>query len=219
MSQLTLIKEGKNFKVYKDAKGQKYIKLERIRASYPAFGHAQENEDDEGKKALSWGGKGLMPKATHTEAKNALKELIQELIAENKVSIPSERWCLRDGDGEGRPEEEKGNFVVSFSNKKNRPTVRDQRAEVMDDLDKIDDKFYGGCWISVLIRPWYFDGKAKGSSKTHPKRISSGIQSVQFIKDDTPFGSGRVDDSDQWDAVDDEDDGLSSGSSSSDDGL
>lgn len=208
MSALTEVKRVKNAVLYKDGKGQPFIKIERVRASYPHFGTAGENENDEGNKELSWGGKALLSKETHEDAKNLIKDAILDLMKANDVSgqIPKDRWFLKNGDDDGRPDEEKGMFTVAYSDKKRRPTVRDQKAEVMDDIAKIDDKFYGGCWISVMIRPWFFDGNVKGKAKKFPKRICAGIQSVQFIKDDTPFGQGRVDDTDQWSAVEGEDD-------------
>ena len=49
-----------------------------------------------------------------------------------------------------------------------------------------------------MLRPWYFNGKAKTSSKSFPKRICCGFTGAQFLKDDKPFGNGRIDDSDAW---------------------
>jgi len=68
----------------------------------------------------------------------------------------------------------------------------------MDDIDEIDKLFYSGAWAHALIRPWFFGGKTKSSTKTYPKRVSAGLNGVLFFKDDTPFGTGRIDDTDAW---------------------
>lgn len=222
-STLTVAKTVKNAVLLKDPQGYEYIKLERVRVSYPHFGTAGENEnDDTGEKTKSWGGKVLLPKGTHTEAKDLVKGVITRLMAENKIKIPPDRWFMKNGDGDGRPDDEKGMWVIAFSDKKKRPTVRRANGERIEIdgpevIAEIDEMFYGGCWISILIRPWYFNGTAKNSKKTLPKRICCGFQSVQFIKDDTPFGNARPDDEDQWKNEEGEDDGMSGGDGLDDD--
>lgn len=204
MSNLTEVKRVKNCVLLKDATGYRYLKLERVRLSFPRFGTPGEQEDDDGQKSKAWGGKALLPKETHTEARELIRQVILALMKDNKVEgkIPQERWFLKDGDDDGRPEEEKGHFTVAFSDKKKRPTVRLANGEKIDPdesgIEKIDNLFYGGCWGSLLLRPWFFDGRAKGKSKEMPKRISCGFQTVQFIKDDTPFGNARPEDDDHW---------------------
>ena len=84
--------------------------------------------------------------------------------------------------------------------------------------EEADESFYGGCWGNLLIRPWYFNGKAKGSTKTYPKRICCGYNGVQFLKDDTPFGSGRIDDTAAWGGEGDDDTSDNDGMDE-DDGL
>lgn len=210
MSKLTETGRGKHWVTYKDEKGVDYIKLERVRASYPFVGTPSEDEDDEGNPTKAWRITGMLPKGTHVEAKDKVKELIQKLITTNEAKVPMDKWFLSNGDDKEAAEMQ-GHFLVTASDKKRRPTVRNQKGEVMDDIAAIDDKFYGGCWVNILLRPWFFDGKVKGAKKSFPKRVSAGLVAVQFVKDDTPFGQGRVDDEDVWDTVDDdggeEDDG------------
>jgi hypothetical protein len=110
---------------------------------------------------------------------------------------------------------------VNFGDKKRRPAVRDEHGRLMIDPERahdheyisgaisaIDDTFYGGCWISVLLRPWYFNGTVKGKAKTFPKRLCCGFTGVKFVKDDKPFGNGRIDDSDAWGEAGGGDDGM-----------
>lgn len=206
MSALTETSRGKNFVIYKDGKGVEFIKIEKVRLSYPFIGTPSDDEDDNGNKSTSYRITAMLPKETHLEAKNALKAMIERILKANEAKVPVDKWCLSNGDDK-ESEEMAGHWLVSASDKNRRPTARDQKGQVIDDIAKIDDKFYGGCWGNVLVRPWYFNGKSAKSTKTYPKRISCGLQAVQFYKDDTPFGQGRVDDSDVWGATDDADEG------------
>jgi hypothetical protein len=159
----------------------------------------------------------MLPKATHVAAKDAFVELMNKLMTANEVKIPPEYRCIKNGDDKD-DENMHGHWLISFSEAgKNRPGARNVKGELIEGAEAIDDKFYGGCWGSVLLRPWYFNGKAKNSTKTYPKRICCGYNGVQFLKDDEPFGNGRVDDTDAWgnesskagaSTDDDDDDGL-----------
>lgn len=209
MAALETIKTGKNFIVYKSG-DQKLIKIEGVRFSYPHFGVKKVDESDDGSKKESWGGVAMLPKATHVEAKDAFKELMDELMAANEVKIPPEYRCIKNGDDK-EDENMAGHWLITFNDSQRRPAVRDQKGGLMIDEHAIDEKLYGGCWGSVLLRPWYFNGKAKNSTKTFPKRICCGFTGVQFLKDDKPFGNGRIDDSEAWGAA------PSGGSSTTDD--
>jgi len=207
MSNLKAVKEVKNAVLYKDADGNPYIKIENVRASYPYLGTPSEDEsDDGGDKRKRWRIVLMLPKETHAEAKALVVEAIREVMGENKV--PKDRWFITDGDDKD-DENMHGHWLISASDGKYRPKARDERGRVMDDIDDIDDKFYGGCWVSALIRPWYFDGKSRNSKKPLPKRVCAGINAVKFERDDKPFGSGRIDDGEVWgedDSFGDDDD-------------
>lgn len=203
MSQLTLVKEVKNGAVMKDAKGEIFFRIDRVRASYPFVGTPSDDEGDNGEARQSWRIVGMLPKATHTEIKDELKVHIQKLMKDNESKVPADKWFLTNGDDK-EDEAMHGHFLVTASDSKKRPKVRDRKGQIMDDIQKIDDTFYGGCWVSLLIRPWFFNGKARNSSKTYPKRVSANLVGVMFYKDDTPFGSGRIDDDGAWGETDNE---------------
>lgn len=196
MASLEKIKQGPNFIVYKSG-DQKLIKIENVRFSYPHFGAKRVDEDENGNKKENWGGVALLSKEEHVDAKKAFDELMKDLMVANEVKIPAEFRCLKDGD-ERDDEHAQGHWTISFSDSNRRPAVRDQRAALMTDETAIDDKFYGGCYGSVLLRPWYFNGQAKGKSKSYPKRICCGFTGVQFLRDGEPFGNGRINDDDAW---------------------
>jgi hypothetical protein len=214
MASLDKIKQGTNFIVYKNG-DQKLIKIENIRFSYPHFGEAREEEREDGSKKRAWQGVAMLPKSTHVAAKDAFVEIMRELEAANEVRVPPEYKCIKNGDDKD-DELMHDHWLISFSESgKNRPSARNQKGEIIADIKVVDDKFYGGCWGSVLLRPWYFNGTAKNSTKKYPKRICCGYNGVQFLRDDEPFGNGRIDDTEAWgnesskgNAVDDDDDGL-----------
>lgn len=198
MAQMTEVKKVKNAILYHDAKGQPIIRLTRVRLSYCFVGTAAPDTDDDGKPTPKWRTKMLLPKTTHLEAKNLLKEAILSVIPEG-TKVPQANWCLSDGDGDDADDEHaKGHWCVSASDSKVHPTCRTARGEIIMDEKKIDDIFQSGYWAHVLIRPWYFSGKAKNSAKSFPKRVPAGLTALVFCEVDEPFGGGRIDDSDVW---------------------
>lgn len=197
MSALKLIKKVANAALYHDASGQPLIRIDKVRLSYPFVGTPAEDENDDGQKSRKWRVVAMLPKSTHQEAKDLCKEIIQQLIKENEAKVPTDKWFLSNGDDK-EDENMAGHWLVSASDGKIRPVARDRKGQVIDDIEKIDEVFYGGVWAHVLIRPWFFSGKSKNSTKTYPKRVSAGLNGVVFFQDDKPFGTGRIDDTDAW---------------------
>lgn len=194
-----LVKSVANAKLFNDG----CIYLEKVRISFPHIGTPQDQEDDNGKVTKKFGVVPMLPKSTHVAAKNLVKEFIQKLIADNEAKIPAERWFLKNGD-DSENESYAEHFIISASDRK-RPTARNRKAEVLSP-EEADELFYGGCWANVLIRPWFFDGKAKDSKKPLPKRICCSIAAIQFYEDDTPFGNAAIDDEGVFDSIDGGDD-------------
>lgn len=205
---LQTLKTGKNFAILSDGRN-KLIKIENVRLSYPAFGKKKQNKDeDTGNVRENWGGRAMLNMDTHTAAKDAFVAFMNELATANEVKIPAEYRPLKDGN-EVEGAEFQNHWLINFSDATRTPTIVDRRGQVLRSEEEIDKMFYGGCWANLLLRPWYFNGKAKNSSKTFPKRICCGFVSAQFVKDDEPFGSGVIDTSDVWGAASDDDgDGL-----------
>jgi hypothetical protein len=220
---LKQIESGENFKIYKEGEN-KFILLENVRLSFPAIGHMKENEDDNGKKTKKYAGVPMLPKATHKEAKDAFVSLMNELMEKNEVKIPPEYRCIKNGDDSDR-EEYAGHWVISASESR-RPTARDARGKLILDpeqvtdgdevealLDRIDEMFFAGSYVNILLRPWYFNGTAKGATKKFPKRICCGLSAIQFFKKGEPFAQGRINDSEvDWSTAggNDDDDDLGS---------
>ena len=196
MAKLSVVKKVSNATLYQDEQGNPYIRIDGVRASYPFLGTPSSDENDNGDVVKKWRIVGMLPKKTHTEAKELIVEVIQKLMKDNS-SVPKDRWFIKNGD-DSDSEDMHGHWLVTASDGKYRPKCRDGQGQVMDDIDDIDDTFYGGCWVHMLVRPWFFDGKSRNSKKPLPKRVVAGLSSVVFHDDDKPFGSGRIDDDDVW---------------------
>lgn len=207
MAERTVVTKVQNAVLYSDGA----IRIDNVRLSYPHLAAPFASEGDEGQTKLSYSVEGMLPKDTHRAAKDLVKKVIEDLLAENKAKVPTANWFLKDGDKLAEEDEKKeqcaGNFIVKASEKR-RPTVRNRKGEVLTP-EEAEQLVYGGCWGNILLRPWYFNGKAK-NGKTYPKRILSNLIAVQFVRDDEAFGEGRISDDGVFDSVggDDNNDGF-----------
>ena len=95
-------------------------------------------------------------------------------------------------------------FIVKASEAR-RPSVRKRDGSVMSEREMADE-IYGGMWGNILLRPWYFNGKAR-NGKTYPKRVLANFIALQKTKDDESFGESRVSDDGVFDAVEGDDGG------------
>jgi hypothetical protein len=214
MVALTVVKKVENAVLYNDKDGNPFIRIDRVRMSYPFIGSASDDEDDDGNPTPRWRMVGMLPKETHEAAYKLINDTINNILKKNDAKVPADKRFLTDGDDK-EDEISHGHWLVSAADPKVRPKARDVNMEVMDDIEEIDKLFVAGHWCHMLIRPWFFNGKAKGKAKTYPKRISAGLSAVSYFKKDKTFGAGRIDDSDAWgdappaehDALED-DDGL-----------
>lgn len=201
---MKLIKSGKFFKVYQNG-DDKAIMIENVRMSYPYIGHPSADESDSGETTHSYRGVPMLPMATHLDAKNAFMEIVNELLTKNDAKVAPENRCIKKGD-DSEQEEYAGHWVISAKESR-RPVARDKRGKLILDpekvkdgnqvdriLSEIDDIFYGGVTVNILLRPWYFGGKTKKSTKTFPKRICCGLMAIQHVEDTPSFGQGRIDD-------------------------
>ena len=191
---VTVVKEVPNAVLYSDGT----ILVKNVRASYPALFNPKENTSDDGTVTASYQCVGLMPKATHDEAKKLIVGYMNELLKDKgekgkPLKLPADRKFIKDGDPKdeddvGKPENE-GMWVVSTRETK-KPALLDNRKDPktgkkrrLTDADK--DRIYGGCYINMLIRPWF-------QSNKYGKRLNAGLAAVQFLRDGEAFGQGRI---------------------------
>jgi hypothetical protein len=197
-SRKKVVKSVKYATLYADGT----IKIEGVRASYPHLdkpysGRARAG-GDQGTPAYSI--TGLLDKTTHKDAKNLIRDFMNDMMKEHKVKdIAADKKFLRDGDLSGKTENE-GMFTVS-AREQNPPILRDEKNRSVERADAAR-KFYGGCYVDILIRPWWQDN-------AYGKRINANLLAVKFVKDGDAFGEGRITDDDVDDvfgSADDDDD-------------
>jgi hypothetical protein len=185
------VKKVKNAVLYDDG----LIRISNVRLSYPHLRKAYKGKDDKGE--AKFGVKALLPKKTHKAAHDLIEDQIEAILKENKVrALADDKKFLRDGDKSDKPEDE-GMWTVS-ARETRRPPLRDEDREIVDP-ENADEVFYGGCWGSVLIRPWW-------QNNDFGKRVNAGLSAVRKSRDDEPFGEGRISDEDVDEAFEDDDD-------------
>lgn len=193
MAERTVVKKVENAVLYSDGT----ILLKNLRASYPHVLMPREEANDEGKKTKKWDLVGLMQKTTHRAAKDLVKGEIDRILAEKKAKIATDKRFLKNGDEAGKDGYE-GHYTISASETK-KPIVKDRDKRKMADDE--DDRFYGGCWVNALIRPWWQDNK-------YGRRVNAGLVAVQFLRDGEPMGEGsRISEDDVDETFDDESQG------------
>lgn len=178
------------------------------RLSYPHVATAQKNVAEDGTETFSFNTTVLLPKTTHTPAKEECVKLMNKLMAGKKFKIPASKKFIKNGDAlddDGErlmgPECE-GMWVVS-AREANRPKLRSNKNDPTTGKparltpEQAANMFYGGCYGNVLIRPWLMENK-------YGKRLNAGLSAVQFLKDGEPFGQ-RLRDDDIDDSFDGED--------------
>ena len=190
--KLIPIKKVKNGVLYKSG----HIKVSNVRASYPHLG-APYGGDGEGEP--KYGIVGLLPKKTHKEIYQLLKEQIEVAKKNHKtgpLKVAPAMLFLKDGDADYPDKPDYAGMWVVSARESKKPEVFNIEREELTTKAEIEEEIYGGCWISMVIRPWTQENK-------YGKRVNANLISVLKRKDDEPFGEGRVDTSDAWD--DDED--------------
>lgn len=203
----TVVKQVDMATLYSDGT----ILVKEVRASYPHCFQPYKGENSETGK---YGIVGLMPKrGAYLPAKDLIRDRINEIIRENKLKdLPANAKFLRDGNLTAK-EEYEGMFTINASETR-RPVLRSNRRDPKTNKPAIlkpgedEDKIYPGCWVNILIRPWWQNNK-------WGKKVNAGLVAVQFVRDDEAFGQGRISE----DEVDEVFDEFADGDSGFDDAL
>ncbi len=180
----TIQKEVANAKLFDDGT----ILIENVRCSYPHLDKPYAKADKNGKMPEpAFSMTSLMPKATHKEAMLLIRDEVRRILAENKLKdIAADRKFIRDGDLTAK-DTDAGHWIVA-AREKTAPILRDENNRNVEQINALR-KFYPGCFVSTLIRPWF-------QSNEWGKRINANLLAVQFRKDGEAFGEGRITDED-----------------------
>ena len=164
------------------------IKILNVRASYP---HLDKPYAGDGVPKFSI--LGLADKATHEAVKAACVEVIDDLKKANKnAKVAKDKLFIKNGDDSDK-EECEGMWTISARETK-RPKVRDGNGDLLE-VDEVSDVIYPGCYVDIIIRPWFQDN-------SYGKSVNANLLSVKFRADGEQFGEGRIDDDDLWDEDD-----------------
>lgn len=189
-----VVEKVKNAVLYDDG----LIKIMNVRFSYPHLRKpyaGKKGKGDQGEP--KFGIVAMLDKKTHKEAKRLIDDRIDEILKEAKVkALAADKKFIRDGDEHENADYE-GHWIVS-ARESRRPSLRDEDKEIVDP-ENADEVFYGGCYGSVLIRPWW-------QNNDFGKRVNAGLTAVRKSRDGEAFGEGRISDEEVDEAFDDDDD-------------
>lgn len=193
MAERTVVETRGHTTLYSDDS----ILIKGVRASYPhALQMSKEgvNRKTGEKIAPRYSIVGLMPFATHRTDMEFLRDIINRLLREKNKGeeIRKANWFMQNGDDAGKPAY-KNHWTISAAEREtNPPSVRGVDSKKIQDSEKA--LLYGGCWVNILIKPWF--------QADYGKRVNANFLAVQLIppngRDATPFGEGRIDE----DAID-----------------
>jgi len=202
------------------------IRLDKVRLSYPWVGKPQKNVDDKGNETFSYGMTAMLPKETHREAMKMCSEAItaleKQMTAKRKgrngkpFKYQASRKFIKNGDavdedGEfinGKDNPEYRNHWLVTARSPDQPQLRgNHRDPETGKVQRLTPEqaqriFYGGCYATVLIRPWPQDNQ-------YGIRANAELLAVQFRAKGDPFGGARrldeddIDDSLEADVDDD----------------
>lgn len=206
------------------------IRLDKVRLSYPWLGKPQKNVNEKtGEETETYGMTAMLPKDTHMEAmkmcRDAVLGLEKQMTAKGKgksgkpFKYPASKKFIKNGDaldeeGEqlfGNNPEYAGHFLVN-ARSPDQPQLRGAGKDAETGKparltsQQASKLFYGGCFATVLIRPWPQDN-------AYGIRANAELLAVQYKSKGEAFGNQRrldEDDIDEsWDAddMDGDDDG------------
>lgn len=177
------------------------ILVKGVICSYPHLGKPQRGKmkkDDGSPSDPKFSVVGLADKETQDDIKRMCDFRIDEILAErnNGKKLPKDKRFIRDGDDTEKAEDEGKWRITASEREENPPILRDERNRTLTPKDA-QRKFYGGCKINILLKPWFQDNDAG-------KRVNAGLIAVQFVEDGERIGGEeRISDEDVDDMFED----------------
>lgn len=162
------------------------ITLPEVRLSFPHLFKRSSFQGEEGKYQATFV---LDPKRQAGVVK-AVRKGVQDCARDAKIRVKEDRQPVRDGsewDYEGWD-----GMVVVKATSKHKPQVLDRNLEP---ISEDDDRIYPGCVVNARIGFWAQDNQ-------YGQRVVAILHGVQFVRDDEPYGAGRVDVSEEFEDLD-----------------
>lgn len=203
MPALIVDKKVKNGILYKGEPGKQVtMRVDNVRFSYPHIGKPWAKNPE--KETAAYSVVGMLPKDTHADVIKLIRQQIKEICEANDVRLKPSLLALKDGDSENNDKAEyEGHWYLSTRETKNPPTAKKAENGKLRNLtnDEAEKVFYGGCYGSILFRLWFQDND-------WGKRVNGGLLGVVFTADGESFGEGRIDDSDAYDDLGEDEGGF-----------
>lgn len=181
----------------KDKPKFKKITTQLFRVSFPEVFEARSFQGSDPKYSIQM----LFPKDTTdmNELISEVKRLAQEKWGKKKpkgfTNPIKDGDTLTDSDDE-EIESTKGYWVVRASSKR-KPGIVDKDKNLITAEEA--DEFYPGCWARATLNGFTYDTKGN-------KGVSFGLNNLQKLKDDEPFGGRTSPENDFDDDIDEDDD-------------
>lgn len=146
---------------------------------------------------LVYSGSVILDKKEYRQVKDALVKHNEQLMKEAKIEfVKADAKYIVDGNETGRAENA-DSWVVRFREDR-KPFVKGLKNENLSEA-AIKQQLYGGCVVSVLIRPWAQNSADWG------KRLNCGFSSVRLMGAGEAFGEGGIGEEDVTDRMADVD--------------
>jgi hypothetical protein len=192
-------KENETSKPVEPVKHMK-VKLTNVRLSYPSLFKARAFEDNQDPR---YEATFLLDKREHAALIKSIREGAVQMLKDHYKGNPPKgfKFCLRDGVEKDDVDGYGAGVMFITSSSKTRPPVVDRN---LSPLTAEDGKPYAGCYVNATLRLWVQDNK-------YGKRVNAELKAVQFAKDGQPFGVAPVNVAEEFEALEGEDDPLTSG--------
>ena len=168
---------------------QTRIQVKNVRLSFPSVFERSVFKGKEGKYKATL----LIPKED-TKTLNRIKSLMKAVVAERRVKVPSDKYCLSNGDDYEYDGYEDHMALTASSNR--RPTVVGRDLTPLTDDDEV---IYAGCYVNALVGFWV-------QNNEFGKRVNANLFGIQFVRDGDAFGAGPVDVTKEFDKMDSDED-------------
>ena len=171
----------------------KRIVIKNVRLSFPSLFKKAVYEGQETKFEATF----LMDKKADAKQIAMIEAEAEKFLigvfGEGKVPKALKRTYMTDGDTKDYDGYENMMAIKASSTKRITVLNKDKTP-----LAEEDNVIYAGCYVNASIGFWYSD-HAKGG-----KQLLANVFGVQFVKDGEGFGAGKIDASDDFDDIDDE---------------
>lgn len=173
------------------------ITLPNVRLSFPHLFTAHAMDAGDGKQQEpKFSATFLFNNNEHGALLDRIDAIIERLALDEFKKKVGFKKCLRDGNEKSELEGYGDGTSFITASCKARPGVVDRR---LNPIAEADGVIYAGCYVNATIRLWV-------QNNQWGKRVNAQLRAVQFLRDGESFGAGPVDATQEFTAIDGEED-------------